>query len=132
MQELIGGWRRVWQQGQFPVYFVQLAPYRHRDDPTKLPIIWEAQTQELDDSQHGHGGHDGRRRGQFASARQAGRGGIVWHYGPWPKPMAASRLVYSGPLFTFYEINGRKMVLHFDHVGGGLVSPTASRWTGSR
>ncbi|MCH7990626.1 MAG: 9-O-acetylesterase, partial [Planctomycetes bacterium] len=45
MQALINGWRKVWKQGDFPFYYVQLAPFnRYRGDVTLLPKIWEAQT----------------------------------------------------------------------------------------
>ena len=44
MKDLIGGWRKVWQEGDFPFYFVQLAPYIYGGDPDRLPIIWQAQT----------------------------------------------------------------------------------------
>jgi sialate O-acetylesterase len=27
MRALIGGWREVWGQGEFPFYYVQLAPF---------------------------------------------------------------------------------------------------------
>ena len=41
---LINGWRRAWQQGDFPFLFVQLAPFRYDDNATALPELWEAQT----------------------------------------------------------------------------------------
>ena len=41
---LIEGWRRVWQQGDFPFLFVQLAPFRYDDNTTSLPELWEAQS----------------------------------------------------------------------------------------
>jgi len=31
-------------------------------------------------------------------------------------------LVYSGPIYKSMEIDGEKIILHFDHVGGGLVA----------
>ncbi|TWT51123.1 hypothetical protein Pla22_39000 [Rubripirellula amarantea] len=44
MKALIGGWRQLWGQGDFPFYFVQIAPYRYGDlDPSRLPEFWEAQ-----------------------------------------------------------------------------------------
>lgn len=43
---LVQGWREIWQQGDFPFYFVQLAPYNY-GDPKKgsdvMGRIWEAQ-----------------------------------------------------------------------------------------
>jgi len=45
MKALIGGWREVWGQGEFPFYYVQIAPYQYGDrDPTTLAKFWEAQS----------------------------------------------------------------------------------------
>ena len=41
---LIQGWRELWGQGDFPFYFVQIAPYRYgRQNVTLLADFWEAQ-----------------------------------------------------------------------------------------
>ncbi len=41
---LIGGWRQLWKQGDFPFYYVQIAPYQYGDeDPEILARFWEAQ-----------------------------------------------------------------------------------------
>lgn len=41
---LINGWREIWGQGDFPFYFVQIAPYQYgNEDPTILARFWEAQ-----------------------------------------------------------------------------------------
>jgi len=51
MKALIYGWRKVWGQGDFPFYFVQLAPFnynpRYKLGPFALPETWEAQTATL-------------------------------------------------------------------------------------
>ena len=48
MKGLIGGWRKVWGQGDFPFLFVQLAPYNYGNDPNhELAFIWEAQAATL-------------------------------------------------------------------------------------
>lgn len=46
MKALIAGWRSLWQEGDFPFYYVQLAP-NHYGRPEALPGIWEAQTAAL-------------------------------------------------------------------------------------
>ena len=46
MKALIGGWRAVWGQGDFPFYYVQIAPFRYRwgqPGPYRVPKLWEAQ-----------------------------------------------------------------------------------------
>lgn len=41
---LINGWRELWGQGDFPFYYVQIAPFQYgNEDPTILPKFWEAQ-----------------------------------------------------------------------------------------
>ncbi len=40
---LIEGWRRAWGQGDFPFYFVQIAPFRYETGPFALPELREAQ-----------------------------------------------------------------------------------------
>ena len=43
-EALIGGWRALWKQGDFPFYFVQIAPFRYgTESPEVLPAFWEAQ-----------------------------------------------------------------------------------------
>lgn len=51
MAALIGGWREVWQQGDFPFFFVQIAPFRYFSGKTRrtysveaLPEFWETQS----------------------------------------------------------------------------------------
>lgn len=41
---LINGWRSLWGQGDFPFYFVQIAPYQYGKESTSiLAEFWEAQ-----------------------------------------------------------------------------------------
>jgi sialate O-acetylesterase len=43
MKGLITGWRSLWGEGDFPFYFVQLAPFNYGNKPENLPRSWEAQ-----------------------------------------------------------------------------------------
>ena len=46
---LIAGWRELWGLGDFPFYFVQIAPFRYgNEDPGVLPVFWEAQAAVLE------------------------------------------------------------------------------------
>jgi sialate O-acetylesterase len=124
MHALINGWRIVWGQGEFPVYYVQLAPYRYRpSDPMfLLPRMWEAQTRVLAmkntgmvvttdlaklDDVHPPKKHEvGRRLALCALAKTYGK----------------SNVVYSGPLYRSMNVEGDKIRIEFDHVDGGLKS----------
>ena len=46
---MIKSWRNVWQQGDFPFYYVQIAPYHYNDfDGVKSAELRDAQTKTLD------------------------------------------------------------------------------------
>ena len=123
MKALISGWRKVWDQGEFPFYFVQLAPYRYgRQMPLRLPQLWEAQSASLaipntgmavtidigeSDDIHPKNKQDvGKRLALWALAKTYGH----------------ADLVYSGPLYKSMAIEGGKIRISFDHVGDALKS----------
>jgi sialate O-acetylesterase len=123
MKALIGGWRQLWGEGDFPFYYVQLAPYRYGPDATKLPGIWEAQVATLSVPNTGmavttdivgnvgdiHPRNKvdvGKRLSLWALAKTYKRDGIV----------------YSGPLYKAMEVGLNEITVEFDQVGGGLAS----------
>ena len=127
MKALIGGWRAAWGCGEFPFYFVQIAPFNYDwhapgIDPLEVPRIWEAQTASLALANTGmivttdianlrdiHPGNKqevGRRLSLLALRNEYGRGEVV----------------YSGPLFRDVSVESGKMRIQFDHAQGGLKS----------
>ncbi|HEY1174349.1 MAG TPA: sialate O-acetylesterase [Verrucomicrobiae bacterium] len=45
MKALIQGWRKIWGIGEFPFFYVQIAPYKYgAEDPNVLATFWEAQS----------------------------------------------------------------------------------------
>ncbi len=122
MKALIMGWRSVWNEGDFPFYYVQLAPFRYgKADPTALPRIWEAQTAALSvpdtgmavindignvTNIHPQDKQDvGKRLALWALAKNYGK-----------------QIVYSGPLYKSMSVDGSSIRVKFDHVGGGLAA----------
>jgi sialate O-acetylesterase len=130
MAALIGGWRKVWGEGNFPFYFVQIAPYRYfaRDKATpsaeRLPEFWVVQsraermikntgmvvtTDLVDDLNdiHPRDKQDvGHRLALLARNKTYGEKDVV----------------ASGPVFKKMKIEGNKAILTFDNVDGGLMS----------
>ncbi len=130
MRALITSWRDVWGQGEFPFYYVQLAPYAyHGDRPERtksaegLPVIWEAQTRALAIPNTGmivttdlvDDLHDIHPRNKQEVGKRLALVALAKTYG-------RTNLVYSGPMYKSHETRGSKIVIHFDHTGGGLVS----------
>jgi sialate O-acetylesterase len=119
---LVGGWRQVWGEGDFPFYFVQIAPFDSHRDPEITAEFWEAQAAaqavpntgmavitdigDLKDIHPKNKQEVGRRLALWALAKTYGQ----------------DKLVYSGPVFKAMTIEGDKLRVSFDHVGGGLAS----------
>lgn len=127
MNALISGWRELWAQGDFPFYFVQLANFQtsNPNDPAGADG-WarcrEAQTKTLSivpntgmaviidigeaKDIHPKDKQDvGKRLAAWALAKDYGKNNVV-----------------SGPLYKSFKVEGNKIRVSFDHIGGGLVA----------
>jgi sialate O-acetylesterase len=130
MEALIRGWRKVWNEGDFPFYYVQIAPFKYFSGKKQyvfssdaLPELWEAQTHALripntgmvvttdlaDDvgNIHPRNKQDvGKRLALIALNKTYG-----W-----------KNIVCSGPMYKKIKIRGNQAVLSFNDIDGGLVS----------
>jgi len=120
METMISNWREEWGQGDFPLYFVQLAPFDYkvpligaalRDAQRKtldIPNTGMAVTMDIGDPEDIHP----------ANKRDVGKRLAAWalnkDYG--------KDIVYSGPLYNSYEMEGACIRVFFDHVINGLES----------
>ncbi len=126
---LVESWRKLWKNDQMPFYYVQIAPYYYskRKDKIKhtselLPWFWEIQTRcmniphsgmvvvtdlvdHLSDIHPSYKWEIGRRLALWP---------LAFEYGQ-------KNLVYSGPKYKSMKITGNKILLDFDHKGGGLM-----------
>jgi len=130
LKALAGGWRLKWGQGDFPFYIVQLPNYGkpHPDEPGGEPIcyswsgIQEAQFLALSQipntglavtidigteiDLHTKNKQDtGARLAAWALANEYGR----------------KDMVFCGPIYKGFKIEGDKIRILFDHVGSGLM-----------
>ena len=124
MKALINGWREVWGQGEFPFYFVQLAPWGGYDknDPTRLPKFWEAQTATLAVPNTGMVviTDVGNIRDIHPRNKQAvGLRLALWALA---KTYGKEKLVCSGPLYKSMSVESNAIRISFDHTGSGLIS----------
>jgi len=118
---MIADWRAHWGRGDFPFYFVQIAPFRYNSDRGQAAELREAQTMALEvpntgmavtmdianpDDIHPKNKLDvGKRLALWALAKTYGQEISTW----------------SGPLLREMKIEGDTIRLYFDHVGEGLV-----------
>ncbi len=125
MKALIHGWRTVWNQGEFPFYFVQLAPYRYRGknwDAHNLPRMWEAQTKAL--SVFNTGMASAIDIGNVTDIHPRNKQDVGKRLALWAlaKTYGFKSLVYSGPMYKSMSIEDNKIRITFNHNGGGLES----------
>lgn len=130
MEALVRGWRKVWDEGDFPFYYVQIAPFKYFTGKTQrvphadaLPEFWEAQTRALripntgmivitdlvDDLKdiHPRNKQDVGKRLAFLALN---------------KTYGQKNVVCSGPVFKKMKIKGNQAILSFTDTAGGLVS----------
>lgn len=123
MKALVGGWRQVWNRGDFPFYFVQIAPYNYGGNAFKLPELWEAQAAaardipntgmavisdvgNLTDIHPKNKQEVGRRLALLALANTYGQ----------------TNVVCNGPSFKSLAMEGNTLRVEFANADGGLAS----------
>jgi len=130
MEALIRGWRQLWGEGDFPFYYVQIAPFKYFSgsrqyaaSPDALPELWEAQTRALRISNTGmivttdlaDDVKDIHPRDKLDVGKRLALVALNKTYG-------RKDLVCSGPMFQKMEIHDGQAVLSFEDTDGGLVS----------
>ncbi|GAB4383135.1 MAG: sialate O-acetylesterase [Phycisphaerales bacterium] len=119
---LIQSWRDAWGLGDFPFYFVQIAPFRYGGDDVRPPLLREAQnyalqlpntgvvvTTDIGDAVNIHPMKKvavGERLAAWALARDYGRADVVC----------------CGPMLKDATIEGSRIRVRFDHTHGGLIA----------
>jgi len=121
---MISNWREDWGQGDFSFLFVQLANYLDTK-PEPVESAWaelrEAQLMTLDLPNTGMAVIIDI--GEAKDIHPKNKQDVGRRLALWPLAKIYGRdLVYSGPLFKRMNIEGNKVVLSFDHVGGGLIA----------
>lgn len=119
---LIRDWRTDWNAGDFPFYFVQIAPFAYKRDPYSAAYLREAQMMTLSEPNTGMAvtmdiGNEGNihpkkkkpvadRLARLALARDYGR----------------KDLVDSGPMYEAFKVEDGSIRLSFTGIGGGLMA----------
>lgn len=119
---MITRWRELWQQGDFPFYYVQIAAFNY---PKELPsyLIRDAQLKTLD-------------RVENVGMATITDVGEKWNIHPMYKKEVGERLSYlalnktygfhkiqcGGPIYKSHEIIDNKIIIEFDNAPKGLTS----------
>ncbi|MCK5851879.1 hypothetical protein KAH27_02510, partial [bacterium] len=115
---MIKSWREKWGEGAFPFYFVQIAPFDYGKNNNSA-FLREAQFKTLAlttntgmavimDIGEKHNIHPLRKK-------EVGHRLALWALA---KDYGYTNLVYSGPLYKNYKIEGDKIIVSFDYAKG--------------
>ncbi len=121
---MIAQWRKIWDQGDFPFYWVQLANFTAVvDDPnvsSNWPALRDAQTKCLDVANTGQAviidigeTNDIHPRNKYDVGNRLALWSLANIFG--------QKIEFKSPMFKELNIQGNKAVVKFDSVGGGLI-----------
>jgi len=117
---MINNWREDWNQGEFPFYYVQIAPYKYGGEYPVAAELREAQRSTLSVPNTGMvvitdlgNVYDIHPRRKV----EVGKRLALWALA---KDYDVQDVVYSGPLYRESKIEDNKIRLWFDCVGSGL------------
>lgn len=119
---MINDWRKSWGAGDFPFYFVQIAPFPYGGDGLKSAALRDSQrrslqvkntgmivTMDIGDTTDIHPidkASVGERLSRWALSKDYGKKGIV----------------FSGPLYKKVKVKKDKAIISFYHTNGGLTT----------
>lgn len=123
MRALVGGWRKSWGIGDFPFYYVQLAPLNWGGKPVdQLPEIWEAQTAALRIPNTGMAVTNDI--GNIGDAHPRNKQDVGKRLANWAlnKTYGRPDTPTSGPLYRSMKIEGTQIRIEFDYADDGLTT----------
>ncbi|MCR5454150.1 MAG: 9-O-acetylesterase, partial [Bacteroidales bacterium] len=127
---MVTSWRKNWNQGSFPFYFVQIAPWDYGEGPSQE--IREAQRLSL--STENMGMAVTMDIGNNKNIHPANKHDVGDRLAFWAlnKVYGKASVQYSGPLYKSCEVSGNKLIVSFDYADGlRLASPNGFELCGA-
>jgi len=123
---LITDWRKKWNQGDFPFYFVQLSSFNETNGDSNNGSIWaelrEAQSQTLSLPNTGMGVTTDI--GNPTNIHPTNKQDVGKRLAAIAlKNVYKQNIICTGPTFKSMEIQGNKIVVSFENLGSGLTTP---------
>jgi sialate O-acetylesterase len=127
---MIGDWRRVWEEGDFPFLFVQLANWGMHNPLVNWPELREAQLKTLSLPKTGMAVTIDI--GDGSDIHPKNKQEVGYRLALAAQAIAYGRdVMYSGPIYESMAIEGERIRLRFKYVYGGLVAKNSSTWAPS-
>ncbi len=123
MKALVGGWRKLWNLGDFPFFYVQIAPYKYgAENPTTLPTFWEAQSAALEIPNSGMVVTTDIANLNDIHPKNKQDVGLRLALLALKNTYGKKDVVATGPTFKSLSQEGNKLRVNFDNAAGGLAS----------
>ena len=121
---MITNWREDWGQGDFPFLFVQLANFMEtKPEPGESAWAELREAQSMTLSLPNTGMATIIDIGEARNIHPKNKQDVGKRLALWTLAQTYEKdLVYSGPLYKSMKVEGGKIRLSFDHVGGGLAA----------
>jgi sialate O-acetylesterase len=121
---MIKNWRDAWGQGDFPFLYVQLANWKEiKPEPVENDWAELREAQLMTLSTHNTGMAVAIDIGDANDIHPKNKQDVGKRLALWAIAKTYGKdIEYSGPLYQLMEVQGNKAILHFEHIGGGLVA----------
>jgi sialate O-acetylesterase len=119
---MIENWRTLWQQGDFPLYFVQIAPYKY-NSKVNTAYLREAQLKTMY-ALNNTGMAVTMDIGEYETIHPGEKITVAKRLAYWAlaKTYQLDGIIYSGPVYKIMEVKGDKTILHFDYADNGFTT----------
>ncbi|MEJ5995626.1 sialate O-acetylesterase [Pedobacter sp. Du54] len=123
MAAMVAEWRKLWNIGDWPFYYVQIAPNIYKDVKENIPLLYEAQAK-ASKLIPNSGMVVSVDAGSNTTIHPPNKTIISKRLLYWAlaKQYAKEGIAYRGPIYKTLKITGDKAVVSFDYVALGLTS----------
>jgi len=118
---MIEDWRKRWDEGNFPFYFVQIAPYQYSPNGSASAALRDAQRRAL--ALPNTGMASTLDIGNFDNIHPANKQAVGKRLSLFAmNNIYGKQVTDSGPIYQHMEVRDGKAILTFNHVDGGLIA----------
>jgi sialate O-acetylesterase len=120
---MVKEWRTLWKQGEWPFYYVQIAPYRYNDKLGPAAPVREAQLKAMNQIPNS-GMVVTMDVGEEKLIHPSDKTTISKRLAYWALSNTYGRkgLAYASPVYQSMKITGDTVTIRFDHAANGLTS----------
>lgn len=123
MQAMVKEWRNIWACGDWPFYYVQIAPFLYKGDENKLPLMYEAQARAMRLIPNS-GMAVSVDAGSEVSIHPSDKTVISQRLAYWAlaKTYGKKGIPYQGPKYKSIQTENGKAIVNFEHANNGLTA----------